>query len=407
MKRPLKIAFITEMYSEKMGYSENFLPKAVARLGHEVHVIASTAQVYFNSPSYKKTYEPFLGPNIVAPGTKEIDGYTLHRLPLKPAIRKNVIRLEGLKPLLEQLAPDIIQAFNIYSVTCYEAALIAQETGARFFTESHVHASVFDMRDPKTRLRHLLLGFPRKLKVINRITEKHYPIAKDVAKISLECFGVPPEKTDLQSLGVDTGLFTPVVTPEDELQRARKREELGFTAQDIVCIYTGRLTADKNPQCLARAVRYLRKEGHARFKALFVGSGTPEDMTALRSVDGCVVHPFVKVNELPFFYRAADIGVWPRQESMSQLDATACGLPIIVSDHVEVTERIEGNGLLYKEDDEQDLAEKILNLENAALRRDMALRGRKKVEDQFSWDALAKRRINDFEQSLDKKDPKA
>ena len=60
----MKIAVITSWFSESMGYSENFFPKALAALGHDVHVISSTAQVYFNSPMYEKTYRKHLGPAI-------------------------------------------------------------------------------------------------------------------------------------------------------------------------------------------------------------------------------------------------------------------------------------------------------------------------------------------------------
>jgi hypothetical protein len=38
----MRIAFITPWYSERMGYLENSLSKAVAGLGHEVHVFSSS-----------------------------------------------------------------------------------------------------------------------------------------------------------------------------------------------------------------------------------------------------------------------------------------------------------------------------------------------------------------------------
>ncbi len=396
----MKIVFITSWYSERMGYSENFLPKAMAALGEEVHVISSTAQVYFNSPDYKKTYEPFIGPNIVAAGTKSIDGYTLHRLPLRKHWMKNVIRMEGLAELLQQLSPDIIQVFDINSVLSYDAAVIAQKMKVKFFTESHVHASVFDTADRKTKLKYRLLGLPRKLDFINAVSQKHYPIAADVAKLSAGYFKVPAGKIGIQSLGVDTGLFTPVLSPQQENKRQEIREQSGFGKEDIVCIYTGRFTKDKNPQCLAQAVDFLQENGYPLIRALFVGSGTTEDIQAIRFMKGCVVHPFVKVTELPPFYHAADIGVWPKQESTSQLDAMACGLPIIVSNKVEVMERVTGNGLLYEENNYQDLADKIKVLTDAALRKRMAAVAVGKVRDHFSWDAIAKERIMDYQASV-------
>ena len=77
----MRIAIISDWFSEKMGYSENCLPKALAALGHEVHLVTSDAQVYFDSPFYAETYEPFIGPPVVPTGVRDHDGYVLHRLP--------------------------------------------------------------------------------------------------------------------------------------------------------------------------------------------------------------------------------------------------------------------------------------------------------------------------------------
>lgn len=396
----MKIIFLTSMYSENMGYSENFLPKAVARMGHEVHVISSTAQVYFNSPTYKKTYEPFLGPNIVKPGTKQIDGYTLHRLPLLPALRKNLIRMEGFGPLVEKIHPDVIQTFEIYSFATYDAAVEAKRLGIKFFTENHNHASVFNTKNFKVKLRHWLLNFPGKLSLIDHVTARHYPIAEDSAGISRDFFKVSPEKIEIQSLGVDAEMFTPVISEEDLREKNQTRNRLGFLTNDIVSVYTGRFTQDKNPGCLAQAIDYLQENGKSEIKALFVGNGTSEDVDFIRSKKGCVVHPFVKVNELSPFYRLADIGVWPKQESTSQLDAMACGLPVIASDRIGTRERIEGSGLFYEENNYKDLAEKILILSDQSLRKSLGDAGLKKVKEKYSWEAIAKKRLDDYQKAL-------
>lgn len=396
----MKIVFITDMYSENMGYVENFLPKAMAKLGHEVHVIASTAQVYFNSPDYKKTYEPFIGPNIVEPVTKQIDGYTLYRLPLKAAIRKNIVRMKGLEELLAKIEPDIIQTFDVYAFTTYDVALFAKKRHIKLFTESHTHASVFNPDNFRIKLRHWLLGFPKKLKVIDEVTVKHYPIAKDVAIISENFFKVSPQKMEVQSLGVDTDLFKPVLNEGDQAERTNYRNKLGFSPDDLVCVYTGRFTPDKNPGCLAQAVNYLQERGHHPIKALFVGSGTPANIAFIESMKGCVVHPFVKVNELAPYYRLADIGVWPKQESTSQLDAMACGLPIIVSNKVGVKERVAENGLFYEENNFIDLANKILQLTDPSLRKRLAEKGMEKIKEHYSWEAIAKKRIVDYQKNL-------
>ena len=119
----MKIVCISPWFSEGMGYSENMWPKALAKTGAEVHLVTSTAQIYYNSPNYAKVYEPFIGPNIVASETKMVDDYTLHRLPYFKSRKKN--GLPGIRNLyqkLKELNPDIVQTFDNNLDSTYEAA---------------------------------------------------------------------------------------------------------------------------------------------------------------------------------------------------------------------------------------------------------------------------------------------
>jgi len=108
------------------------------------------------------------------------------------------------------------------------------------------------------------------------------------------------------------------------------------------------------------------------------------------------VQPFVPVRDLPPFYWAADIGVWPTQESTSQLDAAACGLPLILSNRIEVLERVDGNGFTYEEGDAADLACRIEALRDPMRRARMGAIGCAKVRDRFSWELIAQRRLADY-----------
>jgi len=408
----MKIVVITSWFSEKMGYSENFFPKALASLGHDVHVVTSTAQVYYKSPTYGKTYFKHLGPAIVEPGVKKVDGFTLHRLnfsedntnPLSP-FRLRGIRIAKLKEYLNSLHPDIVQVVNsIDEPSTYDAALYARENNTMIFTESHLHASV--MKANKKRivlevLRSFLYKFHPNITLINNVTTLCYPIAPDAAEIVRAFFHVPNNKIKIQPLGVDTELFCPALTNELRENREKLRGSLGFNENDLVCIYTGRFSHSKNPQLLAEAINQLQQQGE-NVKGLFLGNGTDEEVKQISSKRGCTVHPFVYVRDLPNYYRCADLAVWPREESTSQLDAAACGLPVILSNKISVTERVEGNGFLYEEGNASDLAEKILLLKSSKLRNQFSKVGVEKVFREFSWLTLAAQRIEDYKNFLTK-----
>jgi glycosyltransferase involved in cell wall biosynthesis len=101
--------------------------------------------------------------------------------------------------------------------------------------------------------------------------------------------------------------------------------------------------------------------------------------------------------ELHEYYSAADVGVWPLQCSMTMLEATACGLPIIISDKSGATERATyGNGLLYRESDSNDLEAKITLMLDDKLRERMSKKASSYAKT-LCWDDLAARFLDVLE----------
>jgi glycosyltransferase involved in cell wall biosynthesis len=78
------------------------------------------------------------------------------------------------------------------------------------------------------------------------------------------------------------------------------------------------------------------------------------------------------------------------------IDAAACGLPIVISNKVQAMERVDGNGLTYVENDVNDLAAVIKKLKDASLRSQLGNFGVSKIQNNYSWDKIAKERIEDY-----------
>jgi glycosyltransferase involved in cell wall biosynthesis len=399
----MKIVVITEWFSEKMGYAENCLPKALALLGHEVHLITTSAQVYYNDPLYEISYRNFLGPAIVDCGSKFIDGYTLHRLPLE-TIRGRIL-IKGLLKKLRQISPDIVQTFDGTSLSTIQCAIGKIEMGYKFYTANHIVASVFPLANEKSSfsIRYLikrgklLLLFSIPGRIVSLLTTRCYPATSDALDIAVRFMWVQKQKVKISLLGVDTEIFFPLSTQEHVKERLELRKLFGIESDEILCIYTGRFTYAKNPLCLAKAIHELNNRGE-KYKAIFFGDG--EQFSEIIKCIGCIIHPFVHFLELPKFYRIADIGVWPKQESTSVLDATSCGLPVIISDKVIAPERIEGNGISYKESNIDDMINSLLKLKEKELRKEMGILGIKKIRTQLSWDHIACQRVKDYEEAI-------
>lgn len=394
----MRIAVISDWFSAGVGYAENFFPKALGRLGHDVHLLTSDMQIYANSPDYDKVYRARLGDSKVSQGVWAEEGFTLHRL--EGRIGRLGIRIPQLGEELARLSPDVVYCFEIACPTTVAAAALRRRVGYAMFCESRLHSSI----------RRPLAGFISNVawmlevrclgvqKVIDNV-DMFYPIAPDVLRNITRYLGVPKAQCRLSSLAVETDMFFPA---NDQDERLKLRTRLGLRTTDLVCIYTGRLTPEKGPLVMAEAVDALQSRGVDHVRGVFVGEGDGDYVAKITACKGSVVHPFVAPAELAGFYRSADIGVWPLQESTSQLDAMACGLPLVVNNTVEDPIRLGDVGLTFRKDDVEHLASRIVEMEDVEVRCAMGVRAAARIAETFSWDALARRRTEDFARAMAK-----
>jgi glycosyltransferase involved in cell wall biosynthesis len=395
----MRVVLLSEVYGKGMGYLENLMPKYLARLGVEMHVVATDLSMSFRRNSDKTEYDNF-APRNLAGSVETLDNYTLHITGHKRVLGQ--IRMAGLKEKLASLRPDVVQTMTPMGWIALDAALNKRALEYQLFTGCHYHASVFPLANKKTGMlssEQLQSFATRKTpgRLISLATRKCYAIAHDCANIAEKYFGVERAKIVICPLGVDPEIFYPLADDRDAAAKTALRQQLGFTESEIVCVYTGRFSEEKNPLLLAKAVEHLLHSG-APYRGLFIGNGAQGE--AIATCAGCRTQPFVTVQELGAFYRAADIGVWPAQESMSMLDAAACGLPIVANHAMTATERLNGNGLAYRLNDLGDLVRVLSELRYAGKRVHMGELGARKMKSEYSWESIARRRVGDYESAL-------
>ena len=397
----MRIVFSCDYYSANMGYHENNIPKYLAKLGHEVYVISSTYQIYGDCDFYDKTYKNYLGEKDMPPGESIIDGVKLIRLKRLIWWKRFKI-VKGRIRLIRSIKPDIVYAYETASFQVALLSFYSFFSNYKLFTATHTVASVYPayykfkewniFKKVYLFLSDSLFGF-----ITNLGIDICYAMTPDGLEISKSFFKISSKKLKLISLPIDTDLFYPLQSIDDSNKRKVFRDTLKISELEILCIYTGRLTNAKNPYCLALAIKILRNNGYP-VRAIFFGEG--EQANNIMDIDGCIVKPFTNYNMLPDIYRSADIGVWPRQESLSMNDAAACGLPLIVSNNIKALERINGNGLTYMENDSEDLAKQILKLLDKDLRNQMGLIGFNKISQLYSCKVITEIYLKDFKNSL-------
>jgi len=100
--------------------------------------------------------------------------------------------------------------------------------------------------------------------------------------------------------------------------------------------------------------------------------------------------------DLPQYYNLCDIFVLPsisRSEAFGlvSLEAMACAKPIIVSDLPGPNSLVEGNGLMVRVNDVEDLAQKIKKLvKNQKLSADFGQQGLRLVQKKYNWPKIVK-----------------
>jgi glycosyltransferase involved in cell wall biosynthesis len=399
----VRVVLLSEVFARNMGYLTNLLPKYFGRLGVDAHVVAMDVPPHhqMNATEAKETYGGFAdSTDLVSGSVERMQGFTLHVLAHKKVFGH--LMMAGLRRKLASIRPDIVQATHVIGWPPLQAAMAQPLYGYRLFTAAHYHASVFPLAHKKlsrwSRER-LVCGITRTAPgwLVSQATEKCYAITSDCADVAVQFFGVPQTKIDVCSLGVDTELFHTISNEIEGPASVQLRQRLGFTGSEVVCIYSGRFSEEKNPLLLAQAIAELVRLGQP-FRGLFVGNGAQAE--AIRSCPGCVTHCFVPVQELGNFYRASNIGVWATQESMSMMDAAACGLPIVANHTMAAPERLEGNGLAYQLNDLGDLVRVLVELRDPRTRESLGTVGAKKMARDFSWESIARRRLLDYEYAL-------
>ena len=72
-------------------------------------------------------------------------------------------------------------------------------------------------------------------------------------------YGVPKKKLILLPLGTDTENFHPCNSKIDRINRVKIRKNLNVDDNEILVIYTGRFSDNKDLSTLAKAINILRK----------------------------------------------------------------------------------------------------------------------------------------------------
>ena len=235
---------------------------------------------------------------------------------------------------------------------------------------------------------------------------KNATLTVTISKYSYEkivqFYGVDKAKIRIVPNGVDTQKFKP-----SEGCETIKRQ-IGIDSK-LCVLFVGRLIPRKGLTFLVEAAKHIVKE-HSQTMFLIVGDGPLKQhlITYLEKMN--LLGNFVFLGDanertLPALYNCADVFVLPsiqEGQGIALLEAQATAKPVVAFDVGGVCEAVldKESGLLMKPDSNQ-LADAIIKLlANWSLREKMGGKGRKFIENNFSWDVCAQKLLQVYREAI-------
>ncbi|MDD5317272.1 MAG: glycosyltransferase family 4 protein [Candidatus ainarchaeum sp.] len=195
--------------------------------------------------------------------------------------------------------------------------------------------------------------------------------------------------------GVDTKAFSP------ERGAGNVRKKFGIPENAPLILSNARLVTQKGFGYLLEAFAELRKEKAARdARLLVIGKGPLKEellakARALGVADSFQITTGIPEEELSLYYNAADVFALASLYEPSAVvlyEALACGKPIVATDAGGNPEIVSADcGFIVPARDPAALKEKLfLVLSEDALRRKLSSASRRRAQEKFDWDIIAR-----------------
>lgn len=227
-------------------------------------------------------------------------------------------------------------------------------------------------------------------------------VSKEAKKDIINYVKYPEDKIDVVYHGVDHKTFFPNHTDEitDEIKETiRKRYNIGY--DDKIILNVGSEQPRKNISTLFKAF-YKLKKTIPNIKLLRVGpfdwKGAHNKSVRLIKqlhLEKDIIYAGIFPNkELPLFYNAADLFVFPSYSEgfgIPNLEALACGCPIVTTDKTSIPEVVGDAAIKLNDPFNVDILAKTMEkiLTNESLQETMIKKGLAQA-NKFSWEKYTK-----------------
>lgn len=387
--KKMKILHIYNHFVRNLGYIENCLPKEEVRRGNAVVVAVPEACA---KPFDKQSLNDLM----ILSGQKG----SCQVEPL--IIGVNPFSFLDVSKLISNFKPDIV--FLPYLNPAIIPVLILKDR-LGYAVVSTVGMPVNATSLSIIRKAEYLLYRQLSLIIFEKKVDRFVESTQRNVERDIQEFRIASDKIESIPLGADIREFE-----QDREKRTATRDRLGIKPDEVVFVYAGKLTPDKKVEVLIDAFSHVLKETpHSRL--LLIGSGNADYIRMLEEKlqtngiqDRTIRLDFSPHKDLPKYYNAADVGVWPGSPSVTIQEAMACGLPVVIfkSGHTQHL-LTYGNG--YDFEDFVELASHLTALARDRQQREfMGEMSRRLAVEALDWSKISDRFTNLYRIVISKRD---
>ncbi len=411
------------MYCGGQGIYSYYLTRALARLGHEVHLISGPP--YPDKPEGVKLHK-IPNPNFFEKGDsafKKLDikeifkpinlyEWAVSRFGDFPEILGFSIRaIEEIKELNNRVGLDVIHDNQCIGY----GFLILRQLGIPMVTTLH-HPLKIDreksINESETFLGKLgnILYYPL---IMQRLSINAFDKVITVSEASVgdieEHFGISSDNIRVIHNGIDEELFKPI---ENNRKKETQRADNG---QETTFLFVGETeNKHKGFRVLLQAFEKLLEE-HDSCRLRVINGNSPESNYTEKLIRKHGVEDKVdflgRVSTLRLVeeYSSATAVVMPSLHEgfgLPAIEAMSCGTPLIASTSGALPEIVSPNsGILVPPRDIEKLVEALEIIhQNPEKRKKMGGKGRERVKDKFTWGEAAKKATEVYEEVLNAPD---
>tara|TARA_Y100000588_G_scaffold119814_1_gene131147 strand:- start:1130 stop:2326 length:1197 start_codon:yes stop_codon:yes gene_type:complete len=395
----MRILHVADYLMPTMGYQEFILPKWNAKNSNDVHII--TSDRYTPVSDYNTTWRYILGPRHVGVSTQIIDGVTVHRLPVKLEFRRR-IWLSKLRSKVSEISPDVIFCHGTSSPLAFSLTKISRKLKIPLVLDNHM-AYVAQGSGWLAKIYYMILRRMTKI-YLNPYVSHFLGMSEESCDFMITQQGIDPKKVQALNFGVDTDVFALDIPISME-----KRTQYKIPDNAVVVMQTGKLSKEKGTDVLSEAMLQPMRSNPNLWLVL-VGGGNPtylnqclEPYIKFNISNRVVIIPFVPFTELPSIMKMADICVYPGESSLSCIESSACGIPVIITDLPwGQTRESLGIGTCYKTGDPGDLQLNLLKLiESPTLRQQLGEIARNSVMTMYSYKTISQHVETILQEAID------